>query len=300
MPYRYCFGFWSLLLVLLVVPMGLRAQSENTAAQNKQLFDRAVDEINFRTMETVYDKSFTRRKYPVNLRTAKARKEFDDYAGREDLKTLFRNYNSVAERYKQRFGKGRTDLAEFEKQLNSVLVDRNFEFFIRVLPRDERVALIHSLQRYIKQASAQFNASQDPAPEELMADAANVPPADVDAQAEESVAKPLEDPQPNPDAVAEESLSNPMISRPARTFGENTVKPAHDWVDYTTLLCSVFSLALMLYLTMSVIPGMRAQINALTTEPDYEEEAAEEPAEAAPKRRTAMVLPTDRYEDDEA
>ncbi|AYA36719.1 hypothetical protein D3Y59_06410 [Hymenobacter oligotrophus] len=296
MPYRYRFGFWSLLLVLLIVPMGLRAQSENTAAQNKQLFDRAVDEINFRTMETVYDKSFTRRKYPVTLRTAKARKEFDDYAGRDDLKTLFRNYNSVAERYKQRFGKGRTDLAEFEKQLNSVLVDRNFEFFIRVLPRDERVALIHSLQRYIKQASAQFNASQDPAPEELMADAANVPPADVDAQAEEPTAKPLEDPQPSPEELTEPTPS----TRPTgRTFGETAPRPAHDWLDYTTLLCSVFSLALMLYLTMSVIPGMRAQIEALGAQPDYEEETADEPAEGAPKRRTAMVLPTDRYEDDE-
>lgn len=290
MPYRYCFSFWCLLLVLLSAPLAAPAQPEKTAAQNKQLFDRAVDELNFRTMETVYDKAFTRRKFPVTLRTAKARREFDDFPGRDDLKTLFRNYNSVAERFKNRYGKGRTDLVEFEKQLNGVLIDPNFEFFIRGLPRDERSALIHGLQRYIKQASAQFNASEDPAPEELLVDAANVPPADVDAQAEAPLTKPVEEPAP---ATETETLVEEAPR--ARPIGESSAPAArHDWMDYTALLCSVGSLALLLYLTLSVIPGLRAQLNDLTAEP-YEEEDA-----PAPTRRPAPALPEDRYDEDEA
>lgn len=290
MPNRYRFSFWSLLLVLLFVPLTMQAQTEKTAAQNKQLFDRAVDELNFRTMETVYDKSFTRRKFPVTLRTAKARREFDDFPGRDDLKTLFRNYNSVAERFKNRYGRGRTDLVEFEKQLNGILIDPNFEFFIRGLPRDERSALIHGLQRYIKQASAQFNASEDPAPEELLTDAANVPPADVDAQAEAPLTKPLADPASTPDA-------EPLLEETprARPIGESSAPAVrHDWLDYTALLCSVGSLGLLLYLTLSVIPGLRAQINELTLEPEPLDE------EAAPAaRRHAATLPEDRYDDDE-
>ncbi|UOQ67878.1 hypothetical protein [Hymenobacter volaticus] len=174
--------FLPLFLVLwLATPYLLRAQTESAAAANKRLFDRTVDELNFRTMETVYDKSFTRRKFPVSLRTAKARKDFNDFDGRADLQKLFQNYNGVSERYKNRFGRGRTDLTEFEKQLRSILVDKNFEFFVRVLPRDERVSLIRGLERFIQQSAAQFNASEDAAPDELAADGAAVPPADVDA-----------------------------------------------------------------------------------------------------------------------
>ena len=135
---RFCPLLPLFLLLWLAVPASLRAQNSTPAAANKQLFDRTVDELNFRTMETVYDKSFTRRKFPAAMRTAKARREFTDFNGRTDLQTLFQNYNGVSERYKGRFGKGRTDLVEFEKQLGSILVDKNFEFFIRVLPRDER------------------------------------------------------------------------------------------------------------------------------------------------------------------
>ncbi|RTQ52204.1 hypothetical protein EJV47_04030 [Hymenobacter gummosus] len=289
MPYRFRTSFFHLLMILLLVPLALPAQPEKTAAQNKQLFDRAVDELNFRTMETVYDKTFTRRKFPVTLRTAKARREFDDFPGREDLKTLFRNYNSVAERYKGRYGKGRTDLVEFEKQLNGILIDQNFEFFIRGLPRDERSALIHGLQRYIKQASAQFNASEDPAPEELLVDAANVPPADVDAQAEAPLTKPAEDQPP----MAEPETEPETLSPRARPIGEYSA-PRHDWLDYATLLCAAGSLGLVLYLTLSVIPGLRAQINELTLEPEPLDEDA-----APAAKRPAAVLPEDRYDEDD-
>ena len=122
---------WSVLLGWTLTPGILLAQSESTAAANKRLFDRTIDELNFRTMETVYDKSFTRRKFPVTLRTQAQRKQFDDFAGNAELRKLFHNYNDIAERFKGRFGKGRTDLAEFERQLSAVLVDKNFEFFIR-------------------------------------------------------------------------------------------------------------------------------------------------------------------------
>ncbi len=113
-------------------------------------------------MEFVYDKSFTRRKFPVTLRTYQARREFDDFNNNADLKRLFMNYNDASERFKGRFGKDRRDLAEFEKQLNSVLIDKNFEFFIRVLPRHKRTHFISSAESDMYQTKVQFNASEDP------------------------------------------------------------------------------------------------------------------------------------------
>src|SRR5438094_982648 len=115
------------------------------------------------SMETVYDKSFTRGKFPLTLRTAAARRSFDGFGDNAGLKQLFMNYNGIAERYKNRFGNGPLTLAEFEKQLKSVLLDKNFEFFIHNLPRDERVSLIRAEQRLIQQATAQFNDSGAPA-----------------------------------------------------------------------------------------------------------------------------------------
>ncbi len=56
----------------LLVPALQMAQAETPVEANKRLFDRSIDELNFRTMETVYDKSFTRRKFPVTLRTSAA------------------------------------------------------------------------------------------------------------------------------------------------------------------------------------------------------------------------------------
>ena len=150
-----------LLKLLLFLP--LLAQAQTPAATNKQLFDRTIDELNFRTFETVYDKHFTRQKYPENLRTAVARQQFSNFENNAELQKLFQNYNGVAERYKSRFGNGPLTLAEFEQQLNGVLRDRNFEFFIRGLPRDEKSTLIRNEQRIIKQAVARFNASASPA-----------------------------------------------------------------------------------------------------------------------------------------
>ena len=231
-------------------------------------------------METVYDKSFTRAKFPASLRTAKARREFDTFFGRDDLKKLFRNYNGVSERFKSQFGKGRTDLMEFEKQLNSILVDRNFEFFIRVLPREERVSLVRNLQRIIKQGAAQFNASQDPAPEEVAADGAAVPPADGPTTALDAPATVAEDPQPQPEAALTTSYAGP---RPL------DVAPRHDWMDYLSLMLSSGSFLLLLYLTVSVLPALRSRLDdALPDEP-----------EPRASRRRSTALPEDRYEEED-
>ena len=270
------------LLLWLVVPGPLRAQMETPAAANKRLFDRTVEELNFRTMETVYDKSFARGKFPASLRSVKARQEFNNFPGRDDLKQLFHNYNDISARYKSRFGKGRTDLVEFEKELNTILVDRNFEFFIRVLPRDERVALIRSLQRYIKQGAAQFNASEDPAPEDLAADAAAVPPADGET-ATLTPAAAAEDPQPAPEAALT-SVPDAGYAAPRSL----DVAPRHDWMDYLTLMLASGSFLMLLYLVTSVLPDLRTRLDTLSdAEP------------AVPRARRRAPLPEDRYEDEE-
>ena len=272
--------FLPLFLVLwLATPYLLKAQTETAAAANKRLFDRTVDELNFRTMETVYDKSFTRRKFPVSLRTAKARKDFNDFDGRADLQKLFQNYNGVSERYKNRFGRGRTDLAEFEKQLRSILVDKNFEFFVRVLPRDERVSLIRGLERFIQQSAAQFNASEDAAPDELAADGAAVPPADVDAP----LTTTPDDPAPSTETASTASTSPRVLDKAVE----------HDWVDYLTLMLSGASVLLLLFLVTSVLPDMRNRLDSLTDELDRQ--AGTTPA----KRRSTNALPEDRYEDED-
>ncbi|TGE29069.1 hypothetical protein [Hymenobacter metallicola] len=275
------------LVFLLVASLGpLHAQVEAPAVANKRLFNRTVDELNFRTMETVYDKSFTRNKFPVTLRSHKARKEFDGYGGNASLKKLFLNYNDVSERFKGRFGKGRTDLAEFEKQLNSLLVDKNFEFFIRVLPRDERVALIRSLQRAIKQASAQFNASEDPNPEDVAVDEAAVPPADIDAVPATSA--PVEDPEPQPETL---SSSRPAPSGAVRPLD---ISVRHDWVDYLALILSATSALLLFYLITTVLPDLRARLDGLA------EELEERQSDGGrPRKRPAGSLPQDRYGDED-
>ncbi|UOR07515.1 hypothetical protein MUN82_10555 [Hymenobacter aerilatus] len=267
------FLLWVVLLIGWA-PVAGWAQTETPAVANKRLFDRTVDELNFRTMETVYDKTFTRRKFPVSLRTQQQRKQFDDFNGNTDLKKLFLNYNDLSERFKSRFGKGRTDLAEFERQLNGLLIDKNFEFFISVIPRDERIALIRAEQRIIKQATAQFNASQDPTPDELATDAATVPPADGTALPSGDAAE-LEDVAPQPEVVVPNS-GGPIIR-------SADVPSTHDWFDYLTLALALGSSLGLLYVLTSVLPEMRARLNEL------------DPTHAT---RSSDPLPSDRYEDE--
>ncbi|MCI1185955.1 hypothetical protein MON38_00875 [Hymenobacter sp. DH14] len=270
------------------------AHAETPAQANKRLFDKTIDELNFRTMETVYDKSFTRGKFPLTLRTAAARRSFDGFGSNTALKQLFLNYNGIAERYKNRFGNGSLTLAEFDKQLKSVLLDKNFEFFIHNLPRDERVALIRAEQRLIQQASAQFNDSGAPA------DA--LPAATNEAQPEAPVTAPLTtngndgsdgSAAPEPAATADNEEA-PLTSAPAEPVGP---APRHDWVDYLTLLLSLGSAGLLFYLVTNVLPGLSRRINNLAPDPEPEPEPRSLASRLRPTRRPG--LREDRYEDDE-
>lgn len=272
-----------LFFLLLLGPF---AYAETPAQANKRLFDKTIDELNFRTMETVYDKSFTRGKFPLTLRTAAARREFDGFGTNSALKQLFLNYNSIAERYKNRYGNGPATLAEFDKQLKSVLLDKNFEFLIHNLPRDERVALVRAEQRLIQQAAAQFNDSG------ASADSA-VPPADADAQPEAPVAAPL---TTHDDAGSASASEERLLSSSA---APEAVGPAshHDWLDYFTLLLSLSSFIVLLYLAFSVLPGFSRRINNLAADPEPEPESRSLASRLRPSRSPG--LREDRYEEDE-
>lgn len=302
-----------LLTLLLFLPLLAPAQPQAGAGQtptqaNKQLFDRTIDELNFRTFETVYDKHFTRQKFPENLRTAAARRQFSNFENNADLQKAFLAYNGAAERYKTRFGPGLLTLAEFEKQLSGVLRDRNFEFFIRGLPHDEKSALIRAEQRAIKQATAQFNASAAPAakptpePEEPLA-----------------VAAPLTTNGPAPGDDAPAAAAEP-VSRPAAA--PEPAGPGPGWVAYTTLLLSLGSFGLLLYTAARLLPELRrlrARLRTLEAEQAYyasPAEANDEPAEGHPlpdppaergpgffsrfRPQATGELPADNYDDEPA
>ena len=273
------------LFILLLLPILLRAQPETPTQANKRLFDRTVDELNFRTFETVYDKSFTRQKFPEGLRSAALRRTFDGFGDNQLLKQRFASYNVVAERYKARFGNGPLTLAEFQKQLNSVLLDKNFEFFIHNLPRDERVALIRAEQRYIKQATAQFNASAEasgPAPEPTADAEPPVSSAPLTTNAAPAAA-PRAAPATLPDA-------GPRFDPPAAAS-----RPAgpHDWLGYATFFFSLISTLLLLYLVLSVLPAQRRQLRELAGQPEEESHGLR-----ARFRRETGDLEEDSYDDE--
>ncbi|MDO7887021.1 hypothetical protein [Hymenobacter cheonanensis] len=293
-------------LSLFLLFFSLASHAQTPAETNKQLFDRTIDELNFRTFETVYDKHFTRQKYPATLRTAAARRQFAGFENNAELQKLFLNYNGVAERYKARFGNGPLSQAEFEKQLNGVVRDRNFEFFIRGLPRDERSALIRTEQRLIKQATAQFNASgaaskPAPQPEEPLAVAAPLTtngPAPGEA---EPAASPAAEPEMRPTSAAL-SETAPATSGPG-------------WVGYFTLLLSLGSFGLLLYTVASLLPELnrlRRRVRDLESEQTYYDDPAgtdAEPDQPAPpaargpgffsrfKPQSTGELPADSYDD---
>ena len=291
-------------LSLFLLLFSLASQAQTPAETNKQLFDRTIDELNFRTFETVYDKHFTRQKYPATLRTAAARRQFAGFENNTELQKLFLNYNGVAERYKTRFGNGPLSQAEFEKQLSGVVRDRNFEFFIRGLPRDERSALIRTEQRLIKQATAQFNASgaaakPTPQPEEPLAVAAPLTtngPAPGDA---EPAASPAPEPELRP--------TNAALSEP------DAPSTGPGWVGYFTLLLSLGSFGLLLYTVASLLPELnrlRRRVRQLESEQAYYDDAADaEPDQPAPaptrepgffsrfKPQSTGELPADNYDD---
>ncbi|MFD1875318.1 hypothetical protein [Hymenobacter bucti] len=294
---------WQLLLFL---PFLSLAQGETPAQANKKLFERTIDELNFRTFETVYDKHFTRQKFPENLRTAAARRAFTNFEGNAELQKLFLNYNGVAERYKTHFGGGSLSQAEFEKQLNGVVRDRNFEFFIRGLPRDERSALIRTEQRIIKQAVARFNASGDTGP-------ANVPAAD--AEPEPSLASaPLTTNGPAAEAAPAAGASEPELRSPATDAGAEPSTAGPGWVGYLTLLSSLATLGLGGFALLSVLPELsrlRRRVRELeaagTQPPAYAETDPDAPDQAPTEARPSFLsrlrgpaggeLLTDNYDD---
>jgi hypothetical protein len=298
-----------LLKLLLFIPFLSFAQGETPAQANKKLFDRTIDELNFRTFETVYDKHFTRQKFPAGLRTAAARRDFNSFEGNAELQKLFLNYNGVAERYKNRFGGGQLSQAEFEKQLNSVVRDRNFEFFIRGLPRDERSALIRTEERVIKQAVARFNASGETA--------ANVPAATEEPEpAVASAPLTTNGPAPAAEPATESpapTAAEPELRAPA---GEAAPTGGPGWVGYLTLLSSLGTLGLLGFGLLSVLPELRrlqrrvreleaqAANQATYTEPDADDYAPE-PTEAKPSLFSRLrgpatgELPDDSYGDDD-
>ncbi len=276
-------------LALLLLLAGL-AQAQTPTQANKALFDKTVDELNFRTFETVYDKSFTRGKFPVTLRTAAARRQFDQFGDNASLKKLFQNYNASAEHYKNRFGTGPITLAEFEKQLAGILRDRNFEFFIHGLPRDERVALVRAEERLIKQAGAQFNAAGAPA------DAAAVPTdaegpvaAPLTTNDDASTASPAE---ATPEAAGDTALAAPPASGAA---------PRHNWLDYLTFLLSLSSFLLLLHLLTNVVPGLQRRLGELAGEAEPDPAAQPQPRSILNRLRDARPKPLhdDRYADDD-
>jgi hypothetical protein len=299
-----------LLKLLLYLP--LLAQAQTPAAANKQLFDRTIDELNFRTFETVYDKHFTRQKYPENLRTAAARQQFTNFENNAELQKLFQNYNGVAERYKTHFGNGPLTLAEFEKQLNGVLRDRNFEFFIRGLPRDEKSALIRNEQRAIKQAVARFNASAAPAAK----------PATTEPEEPLAPAAPLttNGPAPGDEAAPAHSSTEPEIRPSSAALAEEAPTPSSGsgWVGNLTLLLSLGSFGLLLYTVASLLPEqrrLRRRVRDLEAEQAYVSPAADDglsapdapppPAERGPgvvshvRPQSTGELPADEYDEDD-
>jgi hypothetical protein len=292
--------------LLLFIPFLGFAQGETPAQANKKLFDRTIDELNFRTFETVYDKHFTRQKFPENLRTAAARREFTNFENNAELQKLFLNYNGVAERYKTHFGGGSLSQAEFEKQLNAVVRDRNFEFFIRGLPRDERSALIRTEQRIIKQAVARFNASTEVANP-------NVPTAD--AEPEPSIASaPLTTNGAAADATPAlaSAASEPELRGPAQEASVPSTGPG--WVGYFTLLFSLGSFGLLCLGLFNLLPEvrrLRRRVRELESggnagEPEaYQGQDEAEPEPHSPSLFSRLrgsatgELPADSYDDDE-
>ena len=304
------------LLASLLLLSAARAQPQvgggQTPAQaNKQLFDRTIDELNFRTFETVYDKHFTRQKYPATLRTAAARRAFANFENNAELQKLFLNYNGVAERYKTHFGNGPLTLAEFQKQLNGVLRDRNFEFFIRGLPRDEKQNLIRNEERVIKQATAQFNASAEPA--------STAAPAATETEEPPVASAPLTTNglaanTPTAAATEPEAEAGPELRSPDTEATKPGSGPG--WVGYLTLLSSLGSFALLLYTAASLRPELRrlqARVRTLESEQAYyeaassEEEQAPEGSSASPpasgffsrfRPQATGELPADNYDDE--
>lgn len=151
------------------------------------------------------------------------------------------------------------------------------------------MALIRAEQRYIKQATAQFNASAEP----------SSPAAEPAADAETPVASaPL---TTNADPAAGAGAEAPEAAPAATDAGPSFAPPAahaaahHDWLDYLTLLLSLTSVLLLLYLLTSVLPAFRRRLNELPGLPDEEQAPG---LRARFRRETSSALEEDNYDDE--
>ncbi|KAA9345789.1 hypothetical protein [Adhaeribacter soli] len=228
------------------------AQDQNINEKNKALFDQTVDKVNFRTIEFVYDRKYPRKKFPPTQADFKSRKTFDDFEGNAKFKTLFLNYNDVSERFKNKFGKGKHDLATFEKGLNDILINKDFEFFISSLTKDDKIQLIRSLQQINKKGIAQFVDAAGK-PRGIFA-SDSVIPESADPIVKKKNARTT---TVAGDAAADSSQA--VINTdatPEEVFQEN--KPRRDWLSWMSLLFSLGALALAASTKFKDIPGLRS------------------------------------------
>ncbi|HSI91217.1 MAG TPA: hypothetical protein VK927_08880, partial [Adhaeribacter sp.] len=176
----------------------------------------------------------------------KERKTFDDFSEDARFKQLFMNYNDVAEKFKKKFGNGSYELAAFEKALNDILINKDFEFFISGLTKDDKVVLIRSLQQINKKGVAQF------------VDAAGQPRGifATDSVIEEG-SSPLVTSQTDGTKVAvdsNEAIINTNAT-PEEVFMEKT--PRRDWLTWLALLTGISALVLAASAKFQDVPGLR-------------------------------------------
>ena len=286
MPFFSSFRFaWLLLALLLSVPV-MAQPSEATAKANKQLFDLTVDKLNYQTMEGAYDAKYVRKKFPVTLTTHDARKAFKDFNDDAGFQKLFLNYNDEAEKFKNRFSpaKGPQTLANFEKQLRGMLVDPNFEFFVRVMRRDDRALLIRKLERVIQAAVTQFDASGESA-EDRQAEAVAAP--DTPPTGDTSTTVDTGAPDEQIDALNETAVpdADPLasnVSTPASRRSEGG-----GWSGTLALVLALAACAGLGYLLFVVVPSLRAAPPADTW--------ADETALAAPEDNLPETYAEESY-----
>lgn len=251
-----------LLVLFLALVLAWPARAQANAEANKALFDRTVDKLNFQTMEGVYDARFVRKKFPVNLTGRAERRDFKEFNGDEAFAKLFLNYNDEAEKYKNRFGPGHgaTTLTTFDKGLRSILIDANFEFFIRVLRRDDKQALIKKLEGTIKEAVAQYDASGEPQAENRQPDTLTSPTEDGATPADEAVAA----------ADQVDALNGAVPAGNGEAEQTAAAAPAGagrgGWGGSLALILALAAVAGVAYLLFVVVPGLRAQTAAMAHE----------------------------------
>lgn len=248
--------------VLTIFTLGkVNAQGSDINQRNETLFDQTVDKLNFRTIEYVYDRKFPRKKFPANMTDFKTRKTFDDFEGNAAFKKLFMNYNDVSEKFKNKYGKGKNDLASFEKALGDILINKDFEFFISSLTKDDKIQLIRSLQQINKKGIAQFvDAAGKPrgffASDSVIDEKADpiVKPKNGESGSQEAVGSQV--------ASEETDTAQAVINTsatPEEVFQSRA--PRRDWLSWVALLFSIGALALAAAVKLKDIPELRAFVS---------------------------------------